>query len=83
MKITVEFAYLNEFKQSSPRTCSPRRPRKQRTLLHPQRPSRSPRKHRRTLPLRRTPRRSKRPPLRKLSHLMSLLTRLHPLRPQK
>ena len=81
MKITVEFANLNEFKQYmgvEPRTCSPRHPRKQRTLLHPLRPSRSPRKHRRALPLRRTPRRSKRPPLGKLSPLLSLLTMLHP-----
>lgn len=65
MKITVEFANLNEFKQymgvESPNLLA-QPPRKQRTLLHPLRPSRSPRKHRRTLPLRRTPRRSKRPP---------------------
>lgn len=88
MKITVEFANLDEFKQymgiESP-SCSPRHPRKPQTLLllHPLRPSRSPRKHPRPLPLRRTPRRPKRPPLRKLSPFLSLLTTLHPLSPQK
>lgn len=87
MKITVEFANLNEFKQymgvESPNLLAQASketedaPALAEAVQEPQKAPEDP------APKKRTPRRSKRPPLRKLSPLLSLLTRLHPLRPQK